>query len=296
MDLFISAVVAGLAIGSVYGMIAVCYTVVFNATSVFNVAQGDIVAVGVLLSWLCLNEAHLNQVLSLFIVIAGITVLSLLEERLVVRPFLKKDHSVAGIGVFIATLAFALVLETANSDIYGSRPLETVRSIAGQSPVRIGAVAIAPEYLLAFGALVVITIVLELFYRRSWLGTAMRACAEDREVAALRGIDPVRISRSAFLIAGIMAGIAGFVLTPIVSANVTVGLTYGLKGFIALAVGGFGSIRGSLIGAFLLGIAEQMFDLYGNANYDVLAGLGLLLLVLAVRPTGIFGSRAVRVV
>jgi branched-chain amino acid transport system permease protein len=84
------------------------------------------------------------------------------------------------------------------------------------------------------------------------------------------------------------------VVAPIVSANVGVGLTYGLKGFIALAIGGFGSLRGCVIGGLLLGVAEQMFDLYVNANYEILAALILVLIVLAVRPAGLFGTRAVR--
>jgi branched-chain amino acid transport system permease protein len=286
MTLFLNALVAGLAIGSVYGMIALCYTIVFNATHVFNVAQGDIVSVGVLLTWLCIDQAHLPQLVSLVVVIAGVVVLCLAEERLVVRRFLAAGHAGGGIGVFIATLAFALILET----------LAEVHSIVGESPIRIGQVAIAPRMLLAFVALILITAALELFYRRSWLGTAMRACAEDRDVSALRGINPVRVGQYAFAIAGLVSGIAGFILAPIVTSDVTVGLSYGLKGFIALAVGGFGSFKGSLLGAWALGVSEQLFDLYASPNYEVLAGLGLLLLVLAVRPTGIFGQRAVRVV
>jgi branched-chain amino acid transport system permease protein len=118
--------------------------------------------------------------------------------------------------------------------------------------------------------------------------------AEDREVAALRGIDALRVSRLAFVIAGLVTALAAFAIAPIVSSDVTVGLTYGLMGFIALAIGGFGSLRGCVIGGLLLGIAQQMFDLYINSNFDILAGLILVLLVLAVRPTGLFGTRAVR--
>jgi branched-chain amino acid transport system permease protein len=296
MTLFLNAIVAGLAIGSVYGMIALSYTIVFNATHVFNVAQGDIVAVGILLTWLFVDQAHLPQLLSLLLVVLGVVVVCLLEERLVVRRFLSAGHGAAGIGVFIATLAFALVLETVNSLVYGSRPLADVPSIAGSSTIRFGSVTITPMLLLAFIALVVITGLLELFYKRSWLGTAMRACAEDREVTALRGINPIRIGQLAFGIAGLVSGIAGFILAPIVTSDITVGLTYGLKGFVALAIGGFGSFRGALLGAWALGICEQLFDLYGKANYEGVVGLALLLVVLAVRPTGLFGQGSVRVV
>jgi branched-chain amino acid transport system permease protein len=153
---------------------------------------------------------------------------------------------------------------------------------------------VATKFILAFAVMIAVMVLLEVFYKRTWLGTAMRGVAEDREVAALRGIDALRISRLAFVIAGLVTALAAFVVAPIVSADVTVGLTYGLKGFIALAAGGFGSLRGCVIGGLLLGVAEQMFDLYVSSNYEILAGLILVLIVLAIRPSGLFGTRAVR--
>lgn len=292
MTLFLTALFAGLAVGSVYGLIALSYTVVFNSTSIFNIAQGDLMMAGVLMSYFCLDRWHLPQIVTLLVVIAFVVALSLTEERVAVRPFLKRP-GLGGLGWFIATLAFSLILETAASDIYGQNP---VVAIPGpfSGTVSIAGVRVADNFILAFVAMIAVMLALELFYKRSWLGTAMRGVAEDREVASLRGIDPLRISRLAFVIAGLVTALAAFVVAPIVSANVSVGLEYGLKGFIALAAGGFGSLRGCVLGGLLLGIAEQMFDLYVNSNYEVLAGLILILLVLAVKPTGIFGTRAVR--
>lgn len=292
MTLFLTALFAGLAVGSVYGLIALSYTVVFSSTSIFNIAQGDLMMAGVLMSYFCLDRWHLSQIVTLFAVIAFVVALSLLEERVAVRPFLKRP-GLGGLGWFIATLAFSLVIETAASDIYGQNP---VAAIPGpfSGTVSIAGVRVADNFILAFAAMIVVMLALELFYKRSWLGTAMRGVAEDREVASLRGIDALRISRLAFIIAGLVTALAAFVVAPIVSANVSVGLVYGLKGFIALAAGGFGSLRGCVLGGLLLGVGEQMFDLYVNSNYEVLAGLILILLILAIKPTGIFGTRAVR--
>jgi branched-chain amino acid transport system permease protein len=292
MTLFLTALFAGLAVGSVYGLIALSYTVVFSSTSIFNIAQGDLMMAGVLMSYFCLDRWHLPQIVTLLAVIAFVVALSLLEERVAVRPFLKRP-GLGGLGWFIATLAFSLVIETAASDIYGQNP---VAAIPGpfSGTVSIAGVRVADNFILAFVAMIVVMVALELFYKRSWLGTAMRGVAEDREVASLRGIDALRISRLAFIIAGLVTALAAFVVAPIVSANVSVGLVYGLKGFIALAAGGFGSLRGCVLGGLLLGVGEQLFDLYVNSNYEVLAGLILILLILAVKPTGIFGTRAVR--
>ena len=292
MTLFLTALFAGLAVGSVYGLIALSYTVVFNSTAIFNVAQGDLMMAGVLVAYFCLDRWHLAQILTLLIIISVVVSLSLVEERVAVRPFVKRP--VVGLGWFIATLAFSLILETIASIIYGQNPVVPIPGALGSGSIRVAGVHVANKFILAFVTMIVILVALEVFYKRTWLGTAMRGVAEDREVAALRGIDALRISRLAFIIAGLVTGLAAFVVAPIVSADVTVGLTYGLKGFIALAVGGFGSLRGCAIGGLLLGVAEQMFDLYVSSNYEILAALILVLLVLAVRPSGLFGRTAVR--
>jgi branched-chain amino acid transport system permease protein len=292
MTLFLTALFAGLAVGSVYGLIALSYTVVFNSTAIFNIAQGDLMMAGVLVAYFCLDRWHLAQVLTLLIIIAVVVSLSLIEERVAVRPFVKRP--VVGLGWFIATLAFSLVLETVASIIYGQNPVVPIPGALGNGTVSIAGVHVATKFILAFVTMIVVMVALEVFYKRTWLGTAMRGVAEDREVAALRGIDALRISRLAFLIAGLVTALAAFVVAPIVSADVTVGLTYGLKGFIALAIGGFGSLRGCVIGGLLVGVAEQMFDLYVSSNYEILASLILVLIVLAVRPSGLFGTTAVR--
>lgn len=292
MTLFLTALFAGLAVGSVYGLIALSYTVVFNSTAIFNVAQGDLMMAGVLVSYFCLDRWHLPQIVTLLAIVGVVVALSLIEERVAVRPFVARP--VTGLGWFIATLAFSLIIETVASIIYGQNPVVPIPGALGNGTVTVAGVHVATKFILAFVVMIVILVALEVFYKRSWLGTAMRGVAEDREVAALRGIDALRISRLAFIIAGLVTALAAFVVAPIVSADVSVGLTYGLKGFIALAAGGFGSLRGCVIGGLLLGVAEQMFDLYVSSNYEILAGLILVLIVLAVRPTGLFGRTAVR--
>jgi branched-chain amino acid transport system permease protein len=293
MTLFWIALVAGLGTGAVYGLIALSYNVVYNSTGIFNIAQGDLMAAGVLGAYFCLDVWHVGQIVTLLFVVAVVVALSLVEERVAVRPFLVRPGT-AGIGWFIATLGFSLILETAAQRIYGEQPVASIPSAFGDNSLKVGSVSIAPKFLAALGVALIVAVALEAFYKRTWLGTAMRGVAEDREAASLRGIDVQRISRSAFLAAGIVTGLAAFVVAPIVSADVTVGLSLGLKAFVALAVGGFGSLRGSIVGGLLLGVWEQMFDLYIDSSYEVLAGLILIILVLLVRPVGLFGVRGLR--
>jgi branched-chain amino acid transport system permease protein len=141
---------------------------------------------------------------------------------------------------------------------------------------------------------VVVCLVLLVFYKRTWTGQAMRATAADRDIAMLRGIDVKRISQLAFLIAGLAAGIGGYVVAPIVYSDPSIGLNYAIKGFIALALGGFGSMRGAIVGALALGVAEQVYDVYGNASYEITISVGVLIVILLIRPTGLFGTLRAR--
>jgi branched-chain amino acid transport system permease protein len=293
VTLFLTALVAGIGVGSIYGLLAMSYTVVYNSTGIFNVAQGDLMMCGVLASYYALDVWHVPQVVTLLFVVSVVIFIGLVEERIAVRPFLTRTGA-EGFGWFISTLGFSLILETGAFVLYGQNAVAPIPSVTGAQSFRIGSLYFSPQYLLVFVVMIVLTILLVAFYRYTWLGLAMQAISEDSESSALRGVDVRWISRAAFVLAGLVTGIAAYVIAPIVSANVTIGLTYGLKAFIALAVGGFGSIRGCVVGGILLGVSEQMFDLYVNPNFEVLAGLILILIVLSTRPSGIFSTNIAR--
>jgi branched-chain amino acid transport system permease protein len=294
VNLFVTAMLAGLAIGSIYGLVGVGLTIVYNTTKVFNLAQGDLVMVGIMSSFWLLDLHQLPQVVDLPLVIAITTLVAAFEERVVVRPFLREER-VSSLGWMIATLGFAVVVET----------IVIVRLGGGDAPIpspiplggfHVGGVILVYRSLYVIGAFVVLISLLGFFFQRTWLGQAMRATSQDREAAGLRGINPVATARTAFLLAGVSAGIAGYVIGPTVFANPTVGLGFTLKGFLALAIGGFGSIRGAVAGGLLLGVAEQLFDTYVDSNFEVMVGVALVLLVLTVRPQGLFKAPTTRTV
>ena len=295
MNLFWTAVVAGLAIGSIYGLVGVGYTVAFNATRVFNLAQGDLVMLGVMGSYLTLVVWKLPELAALALVLAGVAAVSAVEERFVVRPFLKKSGA-AAFGWFIATLGFSAMIEAVVAAWFGHRAIVAIPSPLGLNGLRVGSVLLGYRQLLVIGTFVVAIVLLELFYARTWLGQAMRGTAEDREAASLRGINPASVSRWAFVMAGILGAVAGFVIAPLTFSDPTIGLNFTLKGFLALAIGGFGSIRGAVIGGLTLGVAEQLFDAYVSSNYEVLVGLVLVVVILGIRPQGLFRSTVARTV
>jgi branched-chain amino acid transport system permease protein len=292
MTLFLNTVIAGIAIGSVYGLIAIGYNVVYSGTQVFNLAQGDLVMASVLSSYYVLHFLHWAQWGAFLAALVVATSLSLVEERFIIRQFLKRPGH--NLGWFISTLAYSVIIETVCSQLYGDNPPNPVPSPFPTRALHIGPLYLSPQFAFVLVGLVLVTFAIDQFYRRTWLGVAMRASAENREAASLRGVAAKNVSMISFGISGLVAGVAGFVAAPVLSADPTIGLTYGLSGFVVLAVGGFGSLRGALIGGFALGIAEQLFSLYVTSRFVILADLGLLLLVLAVRPTGLFSTGLLR--
>jgi branched-chain amino acid transport system permease protein len=288
----VNAIIAGLSVGAIYGLIAIGYTVVYNGTRIFNLAQGTLVMLAVMLSYFALVQEHWPQWLAIIVVLGGVSAISLVEERVIVRPFLTRRGD--GIGWFIATLAFATIIQAVVVRLYGKNPPLPVPSPLPSKPILIGFVHFSWQELFAFVSFIVVCVALLVFYKKTWTGQAMRATAADRDVAMLRGIDVKRISQLAFLIAGLAAGIGGYAVAPIVYSDPSIGLNYAIKGFIALALGGFGSMRGAIVGALVLGVAEQVYDVYGNASYEITVSVGVLIVGLLIRPTGLFGSLRAR--
>ncbi len=289
MSVFVAALLGGLAIGSIYGLVGIGYTVIYNATRVFNLAQGDLVGVGVMMSFLFLDVLHQSEWVTAIAVLLSVMIVAGIEEQFVVRPFLKKTGA-ATFGWFIATLGFSAIIEAIIALAFGHHPIVAIPSPFPLSGIHFGSAVLAYRKIFVIGVFLVVIVLLEFFYGRTWMGQAMRGTAEDREAASLRGINPVTMSRTSFLMAGLIAGVAGFVIAPLTLSRPDVGLAFTLYGFLALAIGGFGSIRGAVVGGLVLGIAQQLFDAYANPNYEIVVGVVLVLLVLAVRPQGLFKS------
>lgn len=290
MNLTVLAIVTGLATGSVYGLIAIGYATVFSATRVFNLAQGDLVMVGVMVYWLTLEDWHWPRWGAILLVLAFVPVVSVVIERLAVRPIRGRTD---GIGWFITTLAAGIVIETIVTKLYGDQPIHAIpNNFSGA--LRVGSVVLQYDLFAAIVVLIVCLVLIELFYRRTWLGMSMRAIANDQHLATLRGVNPNRLSVIAFGIGGLLAAIAALVIAPLVGSDTSIGLNYSVAGFVAIAIGGFGSLRGAVVGAWLLGIAEEVFGRFYSSQFQVVAGLGLLIVILAVRPTGIFGTAGAR--
>jgi branched-chain amino acid transport system permease protein len=291
VELYATALAAGLAVGCMYGLVALGYNLVYNATSVFNFAQGDFVALGGLLAYSLLVTRHWRVLLAVLPVVGAVGLVSLIQERVSIAPLLRRGES--SMGWVITTLGASVVLQNLLQLIWGSQS-QPVPALVPGGPLRLWSVPVPYSNLVIVVVAVLCAVGLEVWSRRTLAGKAWAATAEDREAAAVRGIHVRRVGALSFLVAGLVSGLAGFVTVPVTSAVFDSGASLALQGFVAIAIGGFGSQLGALAGGVILGVVQAEALLYLDPSYRNIVALGLLLVVLLARPTGLFGYRRER--
>ncbi|MDA8043729.1 MAG: branched-chain amino acid ABC transporter permease [Actinomycetota bacterium] len=290
----ITALFTGLGIGGVYALVAIGYNLVFSSSSVFNLAQGDLVTLGGLFTATFFVSLHWAALLAFLPVVGAVVLLAAVQHRLTIAPFADRPHSATG-GWFITTLGASVIIENAAQRLWGGNP-RAVPSLVSLQTVRIGSSPIRIEYFMSFGAAVVCTAALWYCQRRTSIGKVWTATADDGELARRLGINTSRVGFVAFLIAAAISAMAGYLTVPVTSAIWNAGAGLSLYAFVAVTVGGLGSALGPLVGGLLLGVVQEQASLWAQANYRSLISLCILLLVLLARPAGLFGQRVERTV
>ncbi|MFC0527310.1 branched-chain amino acid ABC transporter permease [Phytohabitans kaempferiae] len=280
---------AGLSLGAVYALVATGYNIVFIASHSFNFAQAQLMMIGAFVTYAGYVTFKLPTVAVLALAMVVVAAIAALEERIAIRPV--SDHQTQ----LITTLGFGTVLTGVAQLIWGTQP-RTVPFVGGDTAITFaGGRAYPVEIaLVVFAVLLVVAINLYTRYRMG--GLAIVAMSEDTEAATLRGIDVRKLAFVAFAVTGVLGGLMGAMIAPKTYAVATLGAALALKGFVALAIGGFGSMYGGLIGGFVIGLVEQVVGRYLDANLINLSVFAVLLLVLMIRPTGLFGRVQERVV
>ncbi|QYN39232.1 branched-chain amino acid ABC transporter permease [Pseudonocardia sp. DSM 110487] len=284
-----TAVWSGLAIGAVYALVAIGYNVVYIAYSTFNFAHAQLTMLAVFVSYWGLVVAELPVVMVVIVAALGVGVLALIEEFAAIRP-VKGAHA-----HLVTTLGMATLLDGVTRLVWGDQVLKVPPPVPDVTWTLLGGRVSAVEIALIVGV-VVITAGLTVYGRRSLTGLALLAMAEDRDAAWLRGIDVERLALGAFVFTGVLAGLTGPLVGPKTFAVATLGAAMALKGFVALAIGGFGSLPGALVGGFAVGLVESLSGRWLGSAFSTIMVFVVLLLVLMLRPTGLFGTTRERVV
>ena len=298
---FLSYLITGISLGSIYAIIALGYTMVYGIAKMLNFAHGDVIMVGAYVSFYTTSFAANSllgenpsalasagaTLLSVLVAMAVCTVLGVIIEGLAYRP-LRQAGSLA---VLITAIGVSYFLQNGAQLLFGANPVNFTPVISGQLTLFSGRLRISYVALLTVAACIVIMLALTAFTSRSKMGKAMRACSEDRGAAQLMGINVNRTISMTFAIGSALAAIAGVLLcsySPVLKP--TTGSMPGIKAFTAAVFGGIGSIPGAFLGGILLGIIEAMAQAYISTQLSNSILFAVLIVVLLVKPSGLLGK------
>lgn len=275
----------GLPIGAIYALVALSYSLIYAASGVLNWSQGDMVMLGAYLGFTLFQLLNLGFTPTLFISMAFVACVGVLVQYFILRPL--RERKAPPINVVIATLGVAIITRNIALVIWGP-DAQIFSSPVSAKPFTLGMLSITPQDILIVTVGIGLMLVLQYFLKRTKEGKALRAVAQDRYGAILMGIDTQRSDGVAFAVSAALGAAAGILVAPIFFVTFNMGAGIGLKGFVAAVIGGLGYIPGAIAGGFFLGIVEAIAGGKISSGYRDAITFALLILVLWLKPSGLF--------
>jgi branched-chain amino acid transport system permease protein len=291
---FWNTIAEGLGSGSIYALMALGFAFIFRTSASFNFAQGALVTYGSLFAYSLYASHHLPLGLSVVCVVAIVAVLGVGVERIAIWPLSSRTGN--SMPWLISTLGISVLLTGAAERIWGTQPLGVPNYVGPKVIHMTQGVYVATPYVIAFAAVIVFAIIIELFQRFTAWGRLMRAVGDNRLAVELAGANIMVLSLAAFAVGGALAGFAGFVIAPITYADSTSGYQLVILAFAAFAIGGFTSHWGAVVGGLVVGLAEALSGTYVGLEYQDLIVLAFMVVALLARPEGLFASRQRRLI
>lgn len=286
----LDALIIGVSLGAVYALVAIGFTLIYATTGIVNFAQGTFVMVaGVAASW-AVSEWGWALGWALLAGVAVAVACGVLLAVAVVIPLWRRRAS--GFITILGTLMFLVLSENVVLNLVGSAP-RSVPPVISNASVDVAGRSIPAQAFLVVGAAVLLTALLTFFLSASRHGIAMRAASVDQTTSRLLGISPYRIAIGAIALSALIGGIGGALIAPLQFTAFNIASAYSIKGFLGAVVGGLGSVKGAALGGLLVGLFEAIVNIYVSSYYLNVFLMGALVLILLVRPRGIFGEPSV---
>ena len=286
MTVFFSQLINGLSLGSIYALIALGYSMVYGIILLLNFAHGDVIMVGAYMSWFVMNQLGLGPVTAVCATIITCTLLGVVIEKIAYTPL----RSAPRISLLITAIGVSFFLEYTAELVMGSGA-KVIPSYYGNKTFMIGSVPLGLTSVITLVVTVLSMLVLTFLVQKTKLGKAMRAVSEDMDAARLMGINVNSTISFTFAVGSFLAAIGSMMyFSNYTAVTPTVGAMPGLKAFVAAVFGGIGSIPGAVIGGFLIGICESLIKGAGATTFSDAFTFALLIVVLAVKPTGLFSE------
>lgn len=286
MTVFLQFLFSGLTVGAVYALVGLGFNIIYNATSIINLAQGEFVVIGGLVMWFFTQSVQLPFLPALLLTLLTTGLVALLMERLTIKPLKKTDLLL----MIMITVAVSILLRGLLMFKFGKEPYAYAPFTEGE-PLQIYGAILQQQTLWIFGITLLCIVLIYLFFSKTLFGKAMRACAVNPTAAQLVGINVERMIMVSFVLSAVMGALAGVAITPLSLMEYDKGPMLAVKGFSAAIMGGLGRGRGSVLGGFLIGVLESMTAGYLHSGLKDAVALIIMLAVLFFRPAGLFGSK-----
>ena len=285
MDLFLQQVFNGIMLGSTYAIVALGLTLVFGILNIPNFAHGHLYMLGAYISFSLITLFGFGYWPALIVSTIGLGLVGVVVERVVYRPLRDQPH----INSFISAIGALMILENGVMAIWGPQGQRIPNPYP--DPIELFGITMTMQRLLLILITLALIALLQLFLKKTTLGSTIEAVAQDREGAMLVGISVNRVSSLTFAISTATAATAATLVAPIFIISPSMGALLGMKAFIICILGGLGSVPGAILGGVILGMMEALGGGYVSAAYKDVYAFGALILILAVKPTGLFGRK-----
>ena len=283
------AIISGLGLGSMYGLLALGFYITYAVSSTVNFAQGTSMMLGAVLCFTFKVKLGWPMLPSVLVALALCAVWGVVIERIAVRPFVRAGSN----AWLMSTVALGIILENAVLFTFGKEP-RSLPPLFATEPFIIGGVAVSPLQIMIPLAGIVVAIGLNQFSLRARTGKALLAIVQNSEAASLMGISVATAIMICYAVSTVFAGIAGILIAPLYAVSADMGTLFGIKAFAVAILGGISSARGVVIAGFIYGLTEALITSYAGSSYTNIVTFTLVIVALAVRPHGLFGRAAVK--
>lgn len=282
MEMIVQQCLFGITVGATYALVALGFSMQFRAMNLLNFAHGESFMMGAFIGLLCHVFLKLPLLLSWAITMVACGIVGVIIEFVAIRPLYNTPH----LNLLISTIGLGMIFAQVANILSGAVAYKFPATL-GETSVRLGGITIVPEQLWVIGMAVLLMFVFDQYLKKTRIGTAMRAVAQDPYTASLMGISVSRMKSLVFALSTMLGGAAGILFAPLAYVTYDMGTWFGIKGFMCAVLGGMGSIPGAILGGFMLGLVEQFNSSYISSLYKNVISFFILIAFIAIRPKGL---------
>jgi branched-chain amino acid transport system permease protein len=285
-----SALISGLGLGSMYGLLALGFHVTYAVSNTVNFAQGSAMMLGAVLCFSFWITLHWPLTVAVLAALALCALWGAVVEIIAVSPFVRRNSN----AWLMATVALGIVLENVVLFTFGKDPRGMPAGLLTSNSIVLAGIKIQLLQLLIPAVGLLLATALQIFFQRFQYGKALLAVVQNRDAARLMGIDVEQVVMLSFALSGFLAGIAGIMVAPLFTISSTMGTLFGIKAFAVAILGGIGSAWGVVLAGLIYGVAEALIIALAGSTYSQITTFTLVILALALRPNGLFGRAEVK--